>query len=247
MNSFSGKTILVTGASSGIGRELGRRTAELGAKIIGVARNSKNLQEALRAYPGGPHQELTYDLNDTDGFSDLVAGLPQLNGVVLSAGEPSIIPSRLLKRKQFDSVLLQHLVSPVLLTTELIRSNKLVDGGSVVFLSSLSAVSTSSGILAYGAAKAGLTNAAMTLTAEYTAKNRFRFNCVCPGMIATPFIEKIEQRIGPQAFEKARNSYPLGFGKPADVASLIAFLLSDESSWISGSSYRLDGGHFCAH
>jgi NAD(P)-dependent dehydrogenase (short-subunit alcohol dehydrogenase family) len=245
MSSLKGKTILVTGASSGIGLAASQLIAAQGGSVVGIARNATQLQAAIEKLDGSGHRAIQADLSECESFEELVAKLPQIQGVVHSAGDPHTLAARDLSRKVFEKVFSVHLYAPNLLTVELIRQRKLGENGSVVFLSSLAAKSPAKGMMAYAIAKAGLLVSARSLTAEYSAKFKIRFNSVLPGMIDTPF-----QLSGGGAFAAnvmARESvaYPFGIGKPESVAGLIAFLLSDASEWITGGEFLVDGGRDC--
>lgn len=241
---FTGKTILVTGATSGIGRATTDCLIAAGAHVVAIGRNTERLA-AMHVQFGAVCTGIAFDLAQTDGFAGLVAGLPAFDGVVMSAGIAKKNFVKFFNKEVFEETLSINLTSPIYLAVELVNQKKLKAGGSLVFLSSISGTSAGvQGALAYATTKAGITGAAKSLAAELSPKN-IRVNCVAPAMVATEMATALFSRLTPEALQQDIQKYPLGkrYAKPSEVADLIAFLLSDRSTYITGQVMTIDGGY----
>ena len=238
--SLEGKTVLVTGSSTGIGRATAIECSRLGAKLILVARNETRLQGVLNELEGEGHQYFKCDLSSLDSVINLVDKLPVLDGVVLNAGVSKLSPIGFIKEEDFRSTFSINTFSPILTLQSLSKKHKLQKGSSVVFTSSIAglgvaAVGESSYMASKGAICAFVKGAALELS-----RKRVRVNTVCPGMIQTGLIDSY-------GLDKKKSSvlsnYPLGcFGRPQDVAFAIIYLLSNASSWVTGTNLIIDGG-----
>lgn len=245
-NPFSlvGKTILVTGASSGIGRQTAIECSKIGANVLITARNEDRLQQTLNALDvsnGQQHQMIIADLSSQDGVYALVDQLPELNGVSLNAGIVKTLPVKFINEEDLQNVLSVNMLGPVLLTQRLIKKKKLRKGSSVVFTSSIGGVMISTvGNTMYGISKGGL-NAFMKGLALEMAANGIRSNSVNPGFVDTNILSA--GVISEADLEENKKHYPLGrFGKPEDIAYAIIYLLSDASAWVTGHTLVVDGG-----
>ena len=242
--SLEGKTILVTGASSGIGRQTAIGCSKIGANIVITARNEKRLSETLAALDtsnGQNHQMVIADLSSQEGVNALVDALPELNGVSLNAGIVKTLPVKFINNDDLQEVLNVNMMGPVLLTQCLLKKKKIGKGASVVFTSSIGGVMISTvGNTMYGISKGGLNAFMKGLALEMAAKG-IRSNSVNPGFVDTNILAA--GTISEEQLEENKKRYPLGrFGKPEDIAYAIIYLLSDASSWVTGHTLVIDGG-----
>lgn len=236
---LTGKVILVTGASSGIGRAIAIECSKLGATCILTARNMERLHETLAAMEGNGHIVIATDLTDTNAVTELVEQLPKLDGASLNAGVVRTILCRYAKIEDVRELFNIHYFSVVGLMTLLLKKRKLAQGSSVVMMSSIDSHLHHLGNGFYGAAKAALSYYTLQLSKELKEK-RIRFNSVRPGMIETP-MTTVDS--GEDYLEKDKRQYLYGrYGKPEEVAHLVAYLLSDAAVWITGSEFTIDGG-----
>lgn len=238
------KTILVTGASSGIGRTTAIECSKMGATVIITARNEVRLTETFDLLDnslGQQHLMLLADLSIQNDIYKLVDTLPVLEGVSLNAGIVKTLPIKFINQEALLDVLNVNMIGPVLLTQRLLKKKKLHRGSSVVFTSSIGGVMISTvGNTMYGISKGGL-NAFMKGLALEMASQGIRSNSVNPGFVATNILSA--GTISEEQLKENMAKYPLGrFGKPEDIAHAIIYLLSDASSWVTGHTLVVDGG-----
>ena len=240
--SLEGKVILVTGASSGIGRGIAIECSKMGAQLIISARNQTRLNETLHLLEGSDHKLVLADLADDQGIASLTDQLPPLDGVVHVAGIVKPKPFKFLNRKELDEIMNINFFGPTILTNNLIRKNLIKRQASVVFISSISGVNCSYiGGSAYSASK-GAINGIVKGIALDLAPKAIRVNTIVPAMVETNILEG--SGISEEELIEDRKRYPLGrYGKPEDVAYACIYLLSDASSWVTGSNILLDGGY----
>ena len=236
-----GKTILVTGASSGIGRGAAIECAKMGAKVIITARNEERLQDTLAQLEGEGHEMRVCDLADNDAIKTMVDTLPEVQGVVNNAGFTTIQPIQFINEDAFRDIMQVNTMAPVLILKYLLKKKKLKAGASVVFTSSLAGIGKMSvGNTMYGCSK-GAISAFIQGAAKELATKRIRVNAVCPGLVESQILAS--GTIADEQLEKLMELYPLGrAGKPEDVAWAMIYLLSDASSWITGVNLPVDGG-----
>jgi len=239
--SLEGKTILVTGASSGIGRSVAVECSRLGAKIIACGRNAERLQDTLSNLSGDGHSIFEGDLLEQDVIERMVKEVPELDGVVLSAGRGLTLPFQFCTRDKFDEIFNINFFSPVELLRLLTRKKKLAHGCSVVIIVSIGGTRRFSvGNSIYGAAKAAL-NSMVHFCAQELASRKIRVNGICPGMVNTPLIQK--GTLSEEQLKEDMDKYPLKrYGEPEDIAYGAVYLLSEASSWVTGHSLVIDGG-----
>ena len=241
--SLEGKTVLVTGASSGIGREIAIACSRMGATVVVTARNEERLQATLDSLEssGQEHRLLVADLTSSDEMTALVASLPSLDGAVLCAGNSTTLPLQFGSRDKFDEMFDVNFFAPVELLRRMYKKKILQKGASVVLMASIGGThSFMPGNGVYGASKAAL-NSFMKYAAREFASRRVRVNSICPGMVDTPLIHR--GTITEEQLAEDAKRYPLGrYGQPEDIANGAIYLLSDASSWLTGHDLVIDGG-----
>ena len=241
--SLEGKCILVTGASSGIGRGIAVACAKMGAKVVLSGRNEARLQETLSSLNGEGHVVLCGDLNNEETRMDIVGKMPELNGVVHCAGISQIQMAKFVDQTSLEGIFKTNVFSPLLLNSLLLKKKKIQKNSSIIFISSISGVYRSQiGEGGYGATKAALAGFVKSLALELSAQG-IRVNTIHPGVVETPLLEVSNGAFGEEELEALRQKYPLKrFGKPEDIAYCAVYMLSDASSWMTGSNILIDGG-----
>jgi len=239
---LSGKTILVTGASSGIGRQIAISCSRMGAKLVLSGRDGERLQETLSQLEGEEHLILAADLLKEDERTQLVERLPALDGFAHCAGVLHPFPVGFFDQKKLDETLNANFEAPVLLANALVRRKKFRRDASIVFLSSASAQHPYRGGALYCSSKAALETFAKVLALELYPQG-IRCNCLSPAMVHTPMFDKAEKGMSKEEMDKHIANYPLGAGFPEDVANAAVFFLSPASRWITGVNLKLDGGY----
>ena len=241
--SLHGKTILVTGASSGIGQETAIACSKMGARVIVTARNPERLKETfdqLDVQTDG-HMQLFADLTSQEDVEQLIASLPALDGAVLCAGNSTTLPLQFGSREKFDEMFDVNFFAPVELLRLMYKKKVLQKGASVVMIASIGGThSFMPGNGVYGASKAAL-NSVMKYAAREYSSRKIRVNSICPGMVDTPLIHR--GTITEEQLAEDAKKYPLGrYGYPEDIANGAIYLLSDASSWLTGHDLVIDGG-----
>jgi len=238
--SLQGKTILVTGASSGIGQATAVACTRMGADVIITGRDAERLQ-ATNEMMGGGKGLLIADLTVRDDVERVVASLPHLDGAVLCAGNSTTLPLQFGTREKFDEMFDVNFFAPVELLRMMYKKKVLQKGASVVLIASIGGThSFMPGNGVYGASKAAL-NSVMKYAAREYASRKVRVNSICPGMVDTPLIHR--GTITEEQLAEDAKRYPLGrYGHPDDIANGAIYLLSDASAWLTGHDLVIDGG-----
>ncbi len=247
MNPFSlaGKTILVTGASSGIGRGIAIACAVMGAKLILNGRDNVRLEETRSLLAGEGHQILVSDLSKQSDLEAMASSLPELQGWANSAGIPKVSPIKHFDRENVEDIFNVNTVSTMLLLSLLLKKKKLKRGASVVFVSAVTgAFVGSKGDTSYCATK-GAVNGFMKGAALELAPLGIRINSINPGLVPTNILNLANEIAGEEHHvEIMLEKYPLKrLGTPEDVANGAVYLLSDASSWVTGINLVIDGGY----
>jgi NAD(P)-dependent dehydrogenase (short-subunit alcohol dehydrogenase family) len=236
---LTGKTILVTGASSGIGRRTCISVANMGGVVIATARNEERLNETLSMLSGDNHKIIKAELIDTKNIETLSNNIDQVNGVVHCAGMVKLIPSKFYKKEDLRLFNEINYEAPILLTSALLKKRKIADGSSIIFISSIMSETGVIGNGLYSGTKGALVAITRVLALELAAK-KIRVNCISPALVKTPLIDDLTFQ---REIEANIQKHPLGIGSPEDVANCCIFLLSDASRWITGTNLIIDGGY----
>ena len=249
MNPFSleQKTVMVTGASSGIGRQCAIDCARMGARVALIARNEERLAETLSMMEGEGHKFYSYDLNDLDGIGGLVravvAAQGKVGGLLCAAGISSVTPLKLIKPEMYDKFFTTNVSSAIEMTKHVTSvGNYRREGCGIVFFSSVMGTVGETGKTLYSATKGALVSAARSLACELAAKG-VRVNAVSPGVVETPINAGQPYMSVPEKREVLERKHLLGFGRPQDVSLTCVFLLSDAARWITGQNILVDGGY----
>lgn len=238
--SLAGKSILVTGASSGIGKAIAIECSRMGGTVIATARDEERLKHTISSLDGDGHKYIICDLTDEVSMSNLIASLPKLDGLVLCAGLNQTLPLGFQTRKKVDNIFNINFFSQVELLRLIIKKKLLSEGASVVALSSIGGTSVfTPGASAYGASKAALLSWMKTAARELAP--RIRVNCICPGQVNTPM--NAQGEIEDEKYEEYRQTIPMKrFAEPEEIAYGVIYLLSVASRWVTGSVITIDGG-----
>lgn len=238
---LEGKTILVTGASSGIGKATAIECSKLGAKIILNGRDEKKLNDVFDALEGNGHKIVKADLSTEDGLQKIINAVSDLDGVVLSAGISKMLPVQFAIKEKMQEIFDVNFFAASELMATIYKKKKINKGGSFVLIDSVAGVyNYSFGNSMYGASKAALNAFAKYASNEFVQR-QIRVNCICPGMIETPLIHS--GTISDKDLDEDKRHY-LGkrYGFPEEIAYGVIYLLSDASQWVTGTNLVIDGG-----
>jgi NAD(P)-dependent dehydrogenase (short-subunit alcohol dehydrogenase family) len=241
MITLKGKNILVTGASSGIGRQIAITASELGAFVTLVGRDLQKLNDTLVLMSGQKHKLYSLDLSTPDNIDQLILESTPFDGVVFNAGLANYLPVKFLNEDKINNIFKINFESNVLLTQKLLKKKLINKKGSLVFISSISSKLGVPGTALYSASKAALSSFAKVLASEVAAQG-IRSNSICPGIVKTEMTGLAIDVLSESEVIKSASEYPLGYGEPNDVAGLVMYLLSDISKWMTGSEIIIDGG-----
>lgn len=241
--SLEGKTVLVTGAGSGIGRATSIECSKLGATMVLVDINPDTVQETLGMLANQElnHQYFVCDLTSDEALDELVASVPELTGLVNNAGINKLLPPNFINRNDIDRIFGINTFAPIFLTQKLLKKKKLKQGASIVFTSALNGVYSSSPANSMYSASKGAINGFMKNLALDLAAKKIRCNSVNPGMIETEILS--HGAVSSEQIEENKRKFPLGrWGKPVEIARAIIYLLSDAAEWVTGTTLVIDGG-----
>ena len=238
--SLAGKTILVTGASSGIGQSIAISVSKMGGNVIISGRKESNLQHTFSLMVGDTNCIVTADLTRPEDIDILSSQVPQLDGIVHCAGIGHRMPAKMISQHDIETVMNANFGGAVLLQAALLSKKKVKKDSSIVFIASKAADFPSAGNAIYSASKGALIAYSRCLALELAPRG-IRVNCICPSMVWTDLIMQNEITI--EQLQESERRYPLKrYGKPEDVANLAIYLLSDASTWMTNSCIDLTGG-----
>jgi NAD(P)-dependent dehydrogenase (short-subunit alcohol dehydrogenase family) len=244
--SLSGRRILVTGASSGIGRETAGLLSRLGARVVLVGRSHERLQQAAALMHGSGHRQEAFDLEQCEEIPawlrTIVSEFGLLHGLVHSAGITLDVPLRVLRAEQVDRVMRINVGAALALAKGFRQKGICSGGGSLVLLSSVISTAGRAGVSAYAASKGAVAAMTRSLAVEM-ARDGIRVNCVAPAFVRTEMLDSIKGRLTPEQYREIEAMHLLGTGEPEDVAHAVAFLLADTGRWITGTTLTVDGGY----
>ncbi len=241
------KTILITGASSGIGRETAIFLSNIGTKVIITARNKERLNDTFNNLNGNGHSQFIADIADIDNIAplmnDIFNQIGILDGLVHCAGMQHTMPLQMVSKQTFDKLFNINTKSALFLAKEFRKKGRYnTNGSSIIFLSSAAAISGEAGISEYSASKLALAGLARSLASEL-AKQKIRVNCIAPGVVMTKMSANMNNILTKQQVQQISDKHPLGIGGAEDVVPSIVFLLSDYAKWITGVNLSVDGGY----
>lgn len=238
--SLEGKTILISGAASGIGKATCIECAKLGSQVVAVDLNADGLLIVMSKLEGEGHLSFSGNLTEEEFLKELADLVPCLDGVFLCAGVSDTTPVKFITDKKIKRVFDVNFVSPVLMLKHFLINKKINKGASLVWMSSYGAEKVEPGLGIYAASKSAV-NGIMRVFAKELVFRKIRSNSIMPMMIRTELLSTLNN-ISDKDWEKQESMYPLGFGSPSDVAYAAIYLFSDASRWITGTEIRMDGG-----
>jgi NAD(P)-dependent dehydrogenase (short-subunit alcohol dehydrogenase family) len=241
------KVIIITGASSGIGRECAIAASQLGARVVLLARDSVRLEQTLESMSGEGHLVVPHDITDYESLEGIVKEsvdkLGKISGFIHSAGIENTIPLRSMSAIDYELFFRINVISGFELA-RIISQKKHInqEGGSFVFISSVLGAAGQPGKIGYCASKGAILTACKAMALELAPK-KIRCNAVLPGAVMTEMTKAYMERTPEEAVSAFVKMHPLGMGQPEDVSCLCSFLLSDASKWITGTNINVDGGY----
>ena len=239
--SLEGKTILVTGASSGIGKATAIECSKMGATVIALGRNHERLQETFSHLESTDCKQFALDLTNEDEVSALLEQLPKIDGLVNAAGIASTTLFQFATPEKIRGIFDVNFFAPVEFTRLLLKKKLIKKGGSIVFFSSVDGpINVHIGNSSYSATKSALASVARGMAVELASKG-IRVNYLMPGQTETPLIHG--ESITQEQLEQDMKSYPLGrYGRPEEIAYGAIYFLSDASTFTTGTGLVIDGG-----
>ena len=245
--SLDGKTIVVTGASSGIGQQCAITCSQMGAKVVLMARNEQRLAATLSQMDREGHLSVSIDLTDFEALKEkvkeIVTAVGPIDGLVNCAGISTTLPLKLMDTQKMEDFFQTNVFSAIELTRHFCQmGNVKKEGACIIFLSSNMALTGENGKSLYSMTKGALLSAVRSLACEY-ARRKIRFNAISPGAILTPINQDLPHMKDPEARAALEAKHLLGLGETSDVANACIYLLSDASRWVTGQNLVVDGGY----
>ena len=245
--SLQRKNIIVTGASSGIGRQSAIDCSRMGARVALIGRNIERLKETLSQMYGEGHEIFILDLTDgillQNKVSEIVERMGVLDGILHCAGISSVLPLKLAKRADMERFMNTNVYSAIELTRECLKKkNFSPEGGAVIFLSSVMGIVGEKAKFLYSMTKGALISGCKSLALEY-AQRKIRINCISPGAIETPLNASLPYMADKEMRSELEAKHPLGLGQTSDISHCAIYLLSNASRWITGQNIIVDGGY----
>lgn len=244
---LNNKNIIVTGASSGIGRQCAITFSQFGANIILVARNKEKLEQTFNKLNEGSHITFAQDITEYDKLEEIVnisvEKIGKISGFVHSAGIEMILPLKGMQPSYYEKMFAVNVIAGFEIA-KIISKKKYLDkkGASFVFISSIMGILGQPGRIGYCGSKGALVSGVKAMALELAKKN-IRVNCILPGVVDTEMSNEMFQRLSEESKKEIIDMHPLGLGMPEDIANASAFLLSDAAKWMTGSNLIIDGGY----
>lgn len=242
--SLEEKTILITGASSGIGRGIAIECSKMGASVILVGRNVEQLEVTFHALHGSNHKKFITDISNEEDIQKLAENSPVIDGFVNSAGIPQLIPVSHINRDNLSQIMNVNTIGPILLTSSLLKKKKIARNASIVYIASIAGVHIAElGGSSYAATKGAISGFIKGAALDLAPK-QIRVNSICPGLVKTNILNMAENMFSEQEIQENISKYPLKkFGTVEDIALGTVYLLSDASKWVTGINLTIDGGY----
>lgn len=246
---MSDRIVLVTGASSGLGRATAVALSGCGARLILMARDEARLADTRARLAGEGHVTVTAPIDDADSFADLVkrttAEHGALHGAFHAAGTYLALPVKVTRQRHVDSMFGASVDGAYGLARAVSQKGVMVDGGSLVLMSSVAARRGNPGTAAYAGAKAAVLGLVPALAVELAARS-IRVNAIVAAATETEMHLTTIAKLSEAVVEKSEGQHLLGFGDPDDVANAAIFLMCDASRWITGTALVVDGGYLAS-
>ena len=244
--SLNGKKIVVTGASSGIGRQCAIDCSRMGATMVLVARNEERLKDTLSSLTDAGHSYVMADLSDSQNVCEAAKQINEtigkVDGIVNCAGISTTLPFKLVSREKLEEFMAANVYSAIEISRELSKVKFMNSGGSIIFMASIMGCVGDVGKTIYSMTKGALIAASRSLACEL-AKRQIRVNCISPGAILTPINENLPHMADPEKRSLLEDKHLLGLGLKSDIANGVIYLMSDASRWITGQNIVIDGGY----
>ena len=244
--SLKNKNIVITGSSSGIGRQCAIACSQMGANVVLIARNEQRLKETLRNLSSGNHLFFCQDITEYNKLKEIinsaVSEIGQLDGFIHSAGIEITLPARSMDAKKYEQLFATNVISGFEIA-KIISNKKFINPqrASFIFIASITGIFGVKGLVGYSSSKGALIAGSRSLSLELAARN-ITVNCISPGLIMTDLMKKFFSKLENDQLENRVRNYPLGIGQTEDVANACVFLLSDAAKWITGTNLVVDGG-----
>ena len=244
--SLENKHIVITGASSGIGRQCAISCSKMGARVTLIGRNVERLQETCNLMNGDGHLFFSFDVTQVNLIKELIESIVnkvgKIDGFIHAAGIEKTLPLKILSIEDYESLFKVNALSSFEFIHQFSNKKFLNNGGHIVLISSITAVIGRGGLAAYSASKGAIVSAVRSMAIEF-AKKQVTINCVSPGTVLTPLMQNFLSSLTEEEYEKRVSGFPLGLGHVDDVANACIYLLSDASRWVTGQNLIVDGGY----
>lgn len=235
------KRFLITGAASGIGKKIATDLLQQNNNVFVIDRDEAGLRALVDEYGKTRIEPIVADVSLESDRLKIIQSIPlKLDGLINCAGIIKLKPLRFINEKDIHEITINNYEGPVLLTSYLIKKDKLLNSSSIIFISSIMSIISTETNGIYTGSKAAIAGIVKTFALEL-AKQRIRVNAILPAFVETPMLDEIAKIAD---LEQNRKNHPLGFGKVDDISMTVLFLLSDASKWITGTNLIIDGGYY---